>query len=860
MELSFHPDVELLMKVAENDSEQQIAQIQELIEQHVDVLIVAPNETEPLTEVVAEAFQAGIPIILVDRKINADQYSSYISANNYTIGKTAAEYLTTRFREQGKILELQIAMTISPAIERSRGFREGIAPYPQLEIVDELKTGGDISILQEQLPALLQQYPATDIVFCHTDFICQEAERVVREAGIQRDLFYLGVDGIPGNNGGLQAIEDGKLDATLLYPTGGTEAIQTALDILEGRTIDKRQTLQTTVIDERNVRIMKLQTNKILSQQFNIERQQRKLSDQETLYRNQRNVLYAVLGLLMLSLILGAIVLKTLQSRSETLKTLRHKNQEIEQQRNEIIAISEQAKAAHDSKLRFFTNISHEFRTPLTLILGTIDSLLQSHTFRSRTDQEDIGLMRKNALRLLRLINQVMDIRKMDNERMRVQAAESDLIEFVKAITKAFRKVAEQRQIDFRFFYKEEQLKVWFDPAMLDKVLFNLLSNAFKFTADGGKIHVAVEQNRIAQRAVIVVEDDGRGMSEEQLKHVFQRFYQGNNYNAKGSGLGLSLSKDFIELHGGTISVQSVPQAGSRFEIQLQLGQVHLRPEQIFKGDPNFTAGAYQLTEELPDLPVMAVSQKEQTLLLVEDNDDLQFFLSSKLREQFNIEQAFAAKKGWEIATEKIPDLIICDINLPDQNGLELTRRLKADLRTSHIPIILLTAQTAPEQKLAGVQSGADIYLTKPFDLTFLEENIRNLLRNRHRLRELFSQVAPLKEKTLAGLSPTDRQFLQQFIQFIAAHYSDQQLSMTALTEEFGLSRTQLYRKVKALMGKTVKDYIQEVRLTKARTLLEQEKLTIAEIAYQVGYTSPGYFSTAFKNYFDYSPSEVRGR
>ena len=270
MEMSFHPEVIFEMAVADNSSENQIIQIRELVAKGIDLLVVAPNETEPLTAVVEEVYQSGIPVVLIDRKVNSENYTAFISADNYQIGKTAGEYIISRFNGVGKILEIQLAMNISPAIERSRGFRDAIAPFPDLEIVAAVESEGNPEKLVQEFPLFVNQYPEANIVFGHTDGLCQTAAKVLDTLGKKDQLFYLGVDGTPGPNGGLQAIDDGFLNATMLYPTGGTEVIQLAMNIHNKESFHKQNKLQTTVIDDRNIRIMSLQYNKILSQQKNI--------------------------------------------------------------------------------------------------------------------------------------------------------------------------------------------------------------------------------------------------------------------------------------------------------------------------------------------------------------------------------------------------------------------------------------------------------------------------------------------------------------------------------------------------------------------------------------------------------------
>lgn len=860
MELSFHPEVNFEMMVSDNNSETQIAQIRELVAKEIDILIVAPNETGPLTAIVEEVYNQGIPVILLDRKVNSEKYTAFISANNYEIGKTAGEYLVSRFAGKGKVLELQISMSISPAIERSRGFRDVLKKHPNLEVVDAVNTGGNIEQLKDTLPSFITQYPDVNIIYGHTDFVSQTAYQTLDDLEKAKDIFFVGVDGVPGNEGGLQAIEDGILNASMLYPAGGTEAIQLALDILNNRPFSKKNTLQTTVIDERNVRIMKLQTNKILSQQKNIERQQDRIEEQVRIYQDQRNILYMLVFLLVTALTLGALVVRSLFEKQLVNKRLAAKNQEISNQKDQLAKLSEKNREATQAKFRFFTNISHEFRTPLTLVLGAVEDLIKPGMLSKPEARQDARLIRKNALRLLRLINQLMDFRKIENNKLAIKTSKNDLIAFTRQVMDAFQKVAEKREIDFRLFHKDSTIQVWFDRDMMDKVLFNLLSNAFKFTKDGGRIHFSIEQNHLDHTVKIQLEDNGRGMSPEHAAHAFDRFYQGESYQAKGTGLGLSLSKELIQLHHGKITVDSVKNKGTRFDIVLPLGDSHLKTAEII--DNNQASVYNSATTVFLDTPSPAyhpssTKTQEHSLLIIEDNEELRAFLVQKLSAHYQIIQAADGQKGIEIAMTQIPDLILSDIRMPLQDGLSLTKALKLDIRTSHIPIILLTAQTAMEHQIEGIQTGADAYITKPFNLTFLLENIKNLLQSRQILKERFSNQT-LSQTDLSGMNKVDSEFIQQFSAFVAANFHRQDFQVQDLCEKFNLSRVQLYRKVTALLGQNVSDYIQQVRLDKAKQLLVRQEMTIAEIAYSVGYTSAGYFSTAFKGKFEVSPSVFR--
>ena len=855
MEISFHPEVDFEMAVADNSSETQIIQIRELVEKGIDLLIVAPNETEPLTAVVEEVYNSGIPVILIDRKVNSESYTAFISADNYQIGKIAGEYIVSKFNGVGKILEIQLAMNISPAIERSRGFRDAIEAFPDLEIVASVQSEGDIEKLRQEFPLVVNRYPDANIAFGHTDGLCQAAANVLTPLGKKDQLFYLGVDGTPGPNGGLQAIDDGFLNATMLYPTGGTEVIRLAMNIHNKESFSKINKLQTTVIDDRNIRIMSLQYNKILSQQESIERQNFKIEEQIKFYSNQRSLIYILLGALIIVVLLGASNLLSLRAKKEANKKLEIKNQEVIHQRNQIMEIAEKARIATEEKIKFFTNISHEFRTPLTLIHGAVDDLLNSEN--SREKRKDLGMIRKNSNRLLRLVNQLMDFRKIENDKMVVSAVRQDLISFLKDIIEAFEKQSKLRKIDLTFFSREKEIYAWFDPGMMDKVVFNLLSNAFKFAKDGGRVHVIVVKDPLNKTVAIKVEDNGKGMSKEQVEHAFERFYQGESYSTQGTGLGLSLSKMLVELHYGNIIVESEKGVGTRFEIQLLLGNNHFAPNEIKdeQSIPTHHIETEEVIDELNEQESFGSSIKvpqDQSVLIIEDNEDLRVFLERKLSNSYEILQAEDGNSGLNAAFEQIPDLIICDVMMPGKNGIELSNILKTDLRTAHIPIILLTARAAREQELEGLKTGADIYLIKPFDFEILKEHISSLLRNRSVLKSRYIGDIAI------NASPSDKlnkKFINEFKAIVQEKYTNPKLGVNDICEALNLSRVQVYRKVKAILDCSVTDYIQNLRLEHAKFLLKEGKLTIAEIAYEVGYTSPSYFSTAFKAKYKQTPS-----
>ncbi|WP_370634789.1 substrate-binding domain-containing protein [Cesiribacter sp. SM1] len=862
-ELSFYQDMELVIKDAKNSTPEQAKHIREFIEQGVDLLIVSPNETDPITPLVEEAFEKGIPVIIVDRRTSSSLYTAYVGANNYEIGKLAGNYVAELLKGRGNIIEVWGLKGSSPAIDRHRGFMDALAPFTDINIVAEVRGEWEKEVAKARFPDVYKKVQDADLLFAHNDVMALGSYEYLKSINQEEKLLFVGVDGLSGTNGGLQFVTDGILDATFLYPTGGEEIIKLANKILRHEPYEKENILSSTAIDGRNVHIMKQQTDKILVQQKSIERQQDKIKEQIEIYQNQRTLLYIMLGSLTIIIILGALAMLALREKQEINRVLLAKNREILNQRNEIEKMARKADKATEAKFKFFTNISHEFRTPLTLILGPVEDILRSNI--NSDLKKDMQLVKNNANRLLHLVTQLMDFRKIENKKMRLQAAENDIVAFIRDVASSFKRVAQKRRISFMVDSKPEKLKVYFDTDKLDKVLFNLLSNAFKFTPDGGSIGISIAVSDTYDSVEITVEDTGKGMAPEHVKHAFDRFYTGDTYNNLSTGLGLALSKEFISLHKGSIAVVSEKWKGTKFIITLPLGKEHLKEEEILieSGSealylmPSLLHTSEDSYTDLSEADGASL-QKEHTVLLIEDNNELRAFLRQRLQKDFNVVEAPDGILGLNQAFDVVPDLVISDIMLPNKDGLEVTATLKNDPRTSHIPVVLLTAKDSIDHKIEGIQSGADLYVTKPFSYQYLLERIKNLLRSREKLKEHYCSEIPV-DTALAAPKQLEKKFISEFRALVQKNLSNAEFNTNDIAESLGMSRVQVYRKVKQLLGYSVNDYVVKARMKKAKHLLLHTDQTIAEISAEVGFSSPAYFSTAFKNHFGISPSDFKG-
>ena len=859
-ELSFHPGTELIYRDAHDSSALQVAQIKELLSGRIDILLVSPNQAQPLTPVVEEAFNEGIPVIFLDRKTTSNLYTSFIGANNYEVGKLAGEYAAHLLHEKGKIIEILGLQGSTPSMERQRGFADGIKGFPGVQLIDQIYGNWQKPIASAALENIKGELAKADLVFAHNDPMTLGAYEVYRNSGISRKVHFIGVDGLAGSGNGIELVSNKVFDATVLYPTGGQEAIQTAFRILNHEPVEKDNILQTLVIDSTNVRMMKLQTDKISSQQNDIEKQQQVLHEQLRIYNNQRNELIGSVIALILVLSFGGITWYSLRANRKINRLLQAQNTEILDQKNQLVEMTARAQAATEAKFNFFTNISHEFRTPLTLILGPLEDLLSSAKLHF-TAKNSLELIHKNAIRLLRLINQLMEFRKIEHGRIQVKASENNLVDFVKEIADSFEPMARRRNITFNLHAREKRIDVWFDVNMLDKVLFNVLSNAFKFTPEHGQITIRLERSEDGKTALIRVSDTGVGMTPEAVEHAFDLFYQGHVDTFKGSGLGLALSKDLIALHGGTIGITSEKWKGTTFTIGLLLGKDHL-DESALVERPAFSPRIYEeavyyssTRGEVP--PNGAASSKPYSILLIEDQSDMRQFLRSRLENDYEIHEAENGVSGLSMAYDVVPDLIICDIILPGKDGMHLVHTLKNDLRTSHIPIILLTAVSNIERQIEGLKLMADAFIVKPFNLQYLEETIRNLLRKQELLRDHYlGELQP--DSKPATPKKIDRKFVNEFVALVESNLANENFGVEDICREIGVSKVQLYRKIKSLLGYNVNEYILSVRLQKAQYLLAKEDLTISEVAFKVGFSSQAYFSTVFKSKFAITPTEYR--
>jgi signal transduction histidine kinase/AraC-like DNA-binding protein len=859
-EVSFYNEIDFYYKDAQANSKIQKDQIQELIDLKVDLLIVSPHEIQPLNAILEKAFDSKIPIVLIDRRITSDKYTAFIGASNYEVGQNAGKYAVALLKGKGKVLEITGLNTASPFIDRDKGFIDIISKSKGIELI--AKINDHEANFEKKLDSFIKNNKDLDVIFAQSDYLAKNVYQICKNNQVERKIKIIGVDGLSIEGMGMDMVASNQFKATVLYPTGGQEAIRTAIKILEKKPFKKENTLETTIIDSTNVKILQQQSKKVIEQQNEIDNRQLKINQQILISKNQTNIILAISITLAIALILSSVFYYLFKENKKISKKLMVQKDEISSQKNELEKLVKQVKEATDAKFDFFTNISHELRTPLTLIIGPLEDTLTSSRLHFSL-KNNLELVQRNSFRLLKLINQLMDFRKIEEGKMEINASTQVLGDFVFEISNEFKDLARKKHISLNINDKTTGLIIDFDQSMIDKVLFNLLSNAFKFTEENGTINITIDQDKEQENAIIKIEDNGIGMSAEDVEHAFDVFYQGHSSTFKGTGLGLALSKELIIAHNGNIIINSKKGNGTCFTIILPFKQNNKNKElreSEYNDGKNLKEKHIYTTDVLPhnyEKVTTNISEKSASILIIEDNDDLNSFLSNRLEGTYEVLTAKDGNEGVNKAFDVIPDLIISDIIMPGMSGLKLAEILKNDLRTSHIPIILLTAKTSIEDQIEGMKSHADMFIIKPFNLNYLEESIASILKNRIILREHFVNELPSESRSNSS-NKLDRKFISEFTSIIESNLSNEDLSVDDIYKGLGISKIQLYRKTKALLGFNVNDYILSVRLQKAKYLLMNEDLTISEVAYKVGFSSQAYFSTVFKSKFSVTPSEFK--
>lgn len=874
----------LIVKLASSNDDNvlQNKQINQFVDEGVDLLIVSPNQLSAISKAVERAYDKGIPVILYDRKTNSDKYTAFIGCDNYTIGKSMGTFIAQQLQGKGRIVEISGLEGSSPALERHRGFMDAIKPYPELQVVasegGNWKEEGGIQAMKR----ILKQTQDFDYVFAHNDRLAWGAYVAARQMRVKRNYKYTGVDGMATEGGGLELVRDGIFEASYLYPTKGDEVIALAMKILKHQPYERDNYLSTSIITQANAALTLMEARDAERQARNLKALHKQVDQYLSDYNSQKVMLIGLCLFLFVCLAAAALIfrgylikVKLNETLAKTNGELKRLNVELGEKNEEMKRLNEEVLELTHSRLVFFTNISHELRTPLTLIADPVEMLLEDTGIKGKS-RELLKMVQRNALALQQLVSNILDFRKIQNGKMDLKLYRFDIVKTLTMWVGDFQLTAERKQI--RLHLDVDDLKgsheMIADQEKISRIVFNLLSNALKYTPAGGEIFVSLKDEGANLR--LDVRDTGKGISQDEADKIFERFFQAKGA-ASGTGIGLALVKSFVELHHGEARVESEPGKGSDFIVVIpreQEGDSQVIHNDVDIVDNSANASASDGKNVVDESVLQYIDDGDRsrgkvqqlvsentnrpTVLVIDDNTDIRQYERTLLQDEYIVLEAADGKEGLTVAMKEVPDLVICDVMMPVMDGLEFTEQLKTNTATSHIPVIMLTAKNLEEHRAEGYEHGADSYITKPFHSKVLLARIENLLRQRQLLKNLYQGAQEAeKEISESHLEDRDKQFLKQLQAIIQKNLSDSEFGVEDMGQQIGLSRVQLYRKVKAMTGSSVVDLLRKARLAKARRLLETRSMSVSEVAYEVGFSAPSYFTKCFKEEYGMLPGDV---
>ena len=874
----------LIVKLASSNDDNMLQnkQVNQFIDEGVDLLIVSPNQLSAISKAVERAYDKGIPVILYDRKTNSDKYTAFIGCDNYTIGKSMGTFIAQQLQGKGRIVEIRGLEGSSPALERHRGFMDAIKPYPGLQVVasegGNWKEEGGIQAMKR----ILKQTQDFDYVFAHNDCLAWGAYVAARQMRVKRNYKYTGVDGMATEGGGLELVRDGIFEASYLYPTKGDEVIALAMKILKHQPYERDNYLSTSIITQANAALTLMEARDAERQAHNLKTLHKQVNQYLSDYNSQKVMLIGLCLFLLVCLAAAALIfrgylikVKLNETLAKTNGELKRLNVELGEKNEELKRLNEEVLELTHSRLVFFTNISHELRTPLTLIADPVEMLLEDSGIKGKS-RELLKMVQRNALALQQLVSNILDFRKIQNGKMELKLYRFDIVKTLTMWVGDFQLTAERKQI--RLHLDVDDLKgsheMIADQEKISRIVFNLLSNALKYTPAGGEIFVSLKDEGANLR--LDVRDTGKGISQDEADKIFERFFQAKGA-ASGTGIGLALVKSFVELHHGEARVESEPGKGSDFIVVIpreQEGDSQVIHNDVDIVDNSVNASASTGKNVVDESVLQYIDDGDRshgkvqqlvsentnrpTVLVIDDNTDIRQYERTLLQDEYVVLEAADGKEGLAVALKEVPDLVICDVMMPVMDGLEFTKQLKTNTATSHIPVIMLTAKNLEEHRAEGYEHGADSYITKPFHSKVLLARIENLLRQRQLLKHLYQGTKETeKEISESLLEDRDKQFLKQLQAIIQKNLSDSEFGVEDMGQQIGLSRVQLYRKVKAMTGSSVVDLLRKARLAKARRLLETRSMSVSEVAYEVGFSAPSYFTKCFKEEYGMLPGDV---
>lgn len=857
-EIMFHNDAEVEIRTANDNSEKQINDLKYFEDNNFDIIIVSPNEANTLTPVITEIYEKGMPVIVFDRNINGDSYTAHIGVDDEGIGRSAARYAFSICNPHPKAIELYGLPGSTPAKGRHDGFSSEFVSRGG-EILATVPANWNKEDAIRVTDSLLAIYTDVDLIYAHNDRMAIGASEVARNLG--RDIRTIGIDAAPTI--GIKAVSEGVIDASFLYPTEGYRLIQTALAILKNEPYEKNVVLPaSSPVDSSNADILLIQNESLNEDTDKMHTLKRSIDTYWQKHSSQTTLLYMSIAVLVLFCFVFFLLLRTFWQNKRHHAVLLEKNRQLEEERDKQKELNIKLEDATQSKLAFFTNVSHDLRTPLTLIAEPVAQLSGASNLTVR-QQTLLKIADKNVLILQRLINQILDFRKYEDGKLKLHLSEVNFSQLVADWTDSFNTISRKRNIRLSVDATDngKDIMIALDAEKIERVFFNILSNAFKYTPDNGDISVTCRLRD--DNLIIDIQDTGEGISPEDIGRIFDQFYQVDRVKPKGSGIGLSLTKAFVELHGGRISVESELGKGSLFTVTIPVRHIESSDFVIGKniGETDVVR-ELDLIETVPDF-----DEDKPLMLVIDDNRDIQKLLTELLSDTYNVICSSDGADGIKKAHKYVPDIIVCDVMMPGMDGMECCKRLKNEVSTSHIPVVMLTACSMDEQKVEGYDSGADGYVPKPFNIEVFRARCRSILENRRRITNIMPGKSAAstsgdkdgeQKKRKLPASDIDSDFYNRFIEIFNREMGNPDANVDNIAGMLGLERSQFYRKIKALTNYSPVELMRNIRLKTARNMILSSEKSISEICYEVGFSNPAYFTKCYRDAYGEPPSTTR--
>lgn len=824
-------NIRVLYRTADGDNQKQIEQIEELVAQNVDVLIVSPNEAAPLTEIVSRTYQKRIPVIVVDRNINSNDFTSFIGGNNFEVGISAGTMALNKLAqtgvESGKILQITGLPGSSPAEQRLNGFNQNIHNNSSHSI-DILKADWHEKTAYQKLDSLFRNSdPHYDLIFAHNDEMAHAAYRVTRK--YSKDPIILGVDGLITENGGVPMILENQIDGTISYPTGGDLAVRTAVNALEGKKVEKYNYLNTFAIDSRNAETLYYEGIRLQEQKEKLRNLIVKNDDLNLNIERQTDVISLSLILIFLLLLTSATIFYFFYHKNRANKLLLEKqqvidnqNQYIKKQRDHLLTAVKKMEELTEVKTSFFTNISHEFKTLLTVLKLDIDKLNSSDS--------TVHHLRNNVTKLTKTLNQLLHFQKVENPDYPVNLEYGNISILVNEIAENLRPSAENKGLEL--LVDTPVVHCDFDRDIMEKILTNIVHNAIKYTKKG-KVEIGLFKEEDLVK--IKVKDSGIGIPEDEKSKIFERFEHSSisDFSEDSSGIGLDFSMNLILMHEGNIEVESTEGKGSTFTVTFPVRQKSIKAIDV-------------------SATVESVNNQKPKILVVEDTAQIRERIKEILRENCRVIEAVDGVDGYEKACYHVPDLIITDLLMPNMDGIEFSQKIFSNPITMGIPLILLSAVSSDESIIRGYKIGADDYITKPFNPETLKARVKNLLEKRS------ASKGKTQLDIVESTGDKDSAFLNEIKEIVFENITNQDFKIDEVVKRVGMSRSKFYRKVKDVTGLSPVNYLRKIKLEYAAQVILKSNNTISEVAYLSGFSDVKYFTKCFLKEFKIYPSEYR--